>query len=831
MAQTAIDISSLLPWSEPREIPNLRRQVRSAPVTEAFWCLWRDRKTELKAAGISIGTWPKESKNFMASWWTPLGAGVEAEREASAELSRAAAPVGDFEPPCPEGLKYYPFQKAGIQFCVRKFSRGEGGVLIGDQPGLGKSCQAVGVMNCNPEIKRVLVFTKASLKNFWAREMKRWSVRKLEIGMASGQRWPATEIVIANYDIAAKWAKRMRMLDWDLVILDESQACFPYETQVETNLGRLTIGEIVEQKLPVFVLSCNLSSHNLQFQRVTTHIKLQRSNRIVTIRHERGKITCTEDHKIWTDRGYVAAATLSFFATDNFYGQLSRGTKLFMVRDNVYDPHTSEPQMEVSGQTQNFHLERSRVVSVEIHQPASIDSDRRSVGKDQFVYCLEVEKNHNFFADGILVANCKNPKAQRTKAIMGDKKAGLAPLRARYRLCCSGTPIENRPIELFTTLNFLDPARWRSYWGYAKRYCGMVSNGWGMDVSGASNLNELQIILRETGVLIRRLKAEVLRELPAKTRVVVELEGDEMGAALAQENAVSSRYAAELEQAQAGIELARALESDDAFKAAVKALAAAHNIPFTEMAKVRHQTALAKLPAAIEAIKEDLDEFSVKQVIFAHHSDVIAGLRSAFPGSVAITGETPAEDRQAIVDRFQSEPGCGPFFGSIRACGEGITLTAARLCSFIEIDWSPAKMEQASDRIHRIGQRDNVLIKHLVVRGSIDAWIIQTILAKQEIIEKALDTDPGEWATEPVLVARHEPIGKRKEIAEEALLMTTEQNLAIHAELKRLDEAGSGFSKVDAAIGRALAGLPVLTAKQAVLAKRLCLRQIGEIKL
>jgi SWI/SNF-related matrix-associated actin-dependent regulator 1 of chromatin subfamily A len=586
----------------------------------------------------------------MASWWTPLGAGVEAEREASAELSRAAAPVGDFEPPCPEGLKYYPFQKAGIQFCVRKFSRGEGGVLIGDQPGLGKSCQAVGVMNCNPEIKRVLVFTKASLKNFWAREMKRWSVRKLEIGMASGQRWPATEIVIANYDIAAKWAQRMRMLDWDLVILDESQAC-------------------------------------------------------------------------------------------------------------------------------------------------------------------------------------KNPKAQRTKAIMGDKKAGLAPLRARYRLCCSGTPIENRPIELFTTLNFLDPARWRSYWGYAKRYCGMVSNGWGMDVSGASNLNELQIILRETGVLIRRLKAEVLRELPAKTRVVVELEGDEMGAALAQENAVSSRYAAELEQAQAGIELARALESDDAFKAAVKALAAAHNIPFTEMAKVRHQTALAKLPAAIEAIKEDLDEFSVKQVIFAHHSDVIAGLRSAFPGSVAITGETPAEDRQAIVDRFQSEPGCGPFFGSIRACGEGITLTAARLCSFIEIDWSPAKMEQASDRIHRIGQRDNVLIKHLVVRGSIDAWIIQTILAKQEIIEKALDTDPGEWATEPVLVARHEPIGKRKEIAEEALLMTTEQNLAIHAELKRLDEAGSGFSKVDAAIGRALAGLPVLTAKQAVLAKRLCLRQIGEIKL
>jgi hypothetical protein len=78
-APAQIDIAALLPWSEPREVPHLGRQVRSAPATEAFWLVWRDHAPELKASGISVGHWPKESKEWTVSWWTAIGADVEGE--------------------------------------------------------------------------------------------------------------------------------------------------------------------------------------------------------------------------------------------------------------------------------------------------------------------------------------------------------------------------------------------------------------------------------------------------------------------------------------------------------------------------------------------------------------------------------------------------------------------------------------------------------------------------------------------------------------------------------------------------------------------------------
>lgn len=439
-------------------------------------------------------------------------------------------------------------------------------------------------------------------------------------------------------------------------------------------------------------------------------------------------------------------------------------------------------------------------------------------------------------------AAIKNRDAKRTMAIVGRRaqpRKGLAeipPIPARFRLCLSGTPMENRPEELWTTLYFLDPARWGSFWSYAKRYCGMINNGFGVDTSGATNLDELQRILRET-IMIRRRKADVLTELPPKTRIVVELDTDGLEDVIADEERTFNRFREDLESAQTRIELARASDNDEEFKAAVKGLASS-TVAFTEMARVRHTTAVAKVPQMIEAIREDLEEAG-KLIVFGHHRDVLQPIAAAFPGSVMITGETPAELRQGICDRFQTDPDCRLFVGSIRACGEGLTLTAAKLVVFAEEDWVPGKVSQAEDRAHRIGQRDNVLVKHYVLPGTIDARMIQTIVAKQEIIDKALDNDPGEWATEPALVPHHQPTGKRKEIAEEALLITEAQRLAIHAGLRMLagmcDGAQKidqmGFNRVDASIGHALAGLETLSPRQAALGKRICrkyVRQLGQ---
>lgn len=439
----------------------------------------------------------------------------------------------------------------------------------------------------------------------------------------------------------------------------------------------------------------------------------------------------------------------------------------------------------------------------------------------------------------------KNRSAQRTKALIGyypslkKQEAGekvIERVKARRRVALSGTPMEQRPEELWAILNFLDPKRWGSFYGYAKRFCGATSNGYGMETSGASNLPELQKILRET-CMVRRLKKDVLKELPPKTRMIVELDSDQD---TSNDEATWNKHQGTLEKAQVDLELARASEDNEAFKEAVKRIGQCTQIAFDEIARVRHDSAVSKLPAAIAMLQEEMDEFGVKILVFFHHRDVGQELKRWFPMGVLVTGETSLPDRDEAVSRFQNESNTGPFFGSIRACGEGLTLTAAHLVIFIEEDWVPSKTSQCEDRAHRIGQKDNVLVKHYVVRNTIDAKMLPAQLEKQKVIDAALDDEHAEIVYEPVLLPKHEPIGKRREIAEQALLITTVQNKAIHNGLKRLawmcDGAnkldGHGFSKIDAGVGHSLAAQSSLTPRQAALGRMLCRkykRQLGDL--
>jgi hypothetical protein len=176
---------------------------------------------------------------------------------------------------------------------------------------------------------------------------------------------------------------------------------------------------------------------------------------------------------------------------------------------------------------------------------------------------------------------------------------------------------------------------------------------------------------------------------------------------------------------------------------------------------------------------------------------------------VLITGATPPEDRQAICDKFQENPETGPFFGSIRACGEGLNLTAAVGVVFCEIDFVPSKMVQAADRCHRIGQKGNILVKYYIVPGTIDAQAMKIMMGKMEMIEAALDCAP---LPAPSI---------RREIAEDALLMTQAEIAQIYAELKAAEFTGNS---VDARIGHSLAQCPTLTAKQAVIGKKLLIK-------
>jgi SNF2 family DNA or RNA helicase len=422
----------------------------------------------------------------------------------------------------------------------------------------------------------------------------------------------------------------------------------------------------------------------------------------------------------------------------------------------------------------------------------------------------------------------KNPKAQRTAVLLGkwdkDPAKRVEPIKARRRVFLSGTPMINRPIELWPILHAIDP------WGlgknkmrFALRYCDAHQGGYGWDFTGASNLGELQTKLRAS-VMVRRLKTDVLKELPAKRRQVIPLQPQDAAtrALIERENAITRR----VEAARKALE-ASANPAD--YERAVAMLQEAEKVAFTEMAAVRHDVAVAKLPQVIEHVADTLENVD-KLIVFAHHLDVLAGLKDAFgAAAVVLTGETPLPARQAAVDAFQTDPEIKVFVASIKAAGVGITLTAASTVVFAELDWTPGGMSQAEDRAHRIGQQNSVLVQHLVLDGSFDQRMAETIVEKQAVLDAGLD-NPVTVPAPVALKAPERPPGSPMVISSDDL--TGQQIQAVHDALRilsaRCDGAfsldGQGFNRMDTAFGHDLAGRSSLSQKQAKCGQRMVVK-------
>jgi hypothetical protein len=265
------------------------------------------------------------------------------------------------------------------------------------------------------------------------------------------------------------------------------------------------------------------------------------------------------------------------------------------------------------------------------------------------------------------------------------------------------------------------------------------------------------------------------------------------------------------------------------------------------MSALRHATAVAKIPLIIEHLHEAI-EASGKVVFFAHHRDVIDAVAEEFgSAAVTLTGSTSVTARQAAQDRFQTDPSCKLFIGNILAAGEGITLHASAHVVFGELDWRPGKVSQAEDRTHRIGQVGSVLVQHLVFDGSLDATMAHTIVAKQEVIDGALDVgaaaveavdlDFGPLVPETGTQEAQEARPARRDAPLAPL--STEQVEAVRQALSLIagmdpDRArelnGVGFNRYDGVIGHNLVAQPHWTPKQAHLARRIAWkyhRQVG----
>lgn len=385
-------------------------------------------------------------------------------------------------------------------------------------------------------------------------------------------------------------------------------------------------------------------------------------------------------------------------------------------------------------QEKNIGTRISRVVSVEVYQPASNGRAGFSSQQNQFVYCLSVKHNENFFANNILVSNCKGKSSKRSQTMMEIVKALGDDI---YLLGLTGTPIVNRPNELVMQLKILNRLDvFGGEWHFKINHCGMFKGRFGWNDSGATRLDELNRILRSEGIMIRRLKEDVLTELPPKRFQVIELEGYE--SLVEKEELAALEFEALKTELRMKAEHAKGNRED--YQKVIKELRELETVSFTEIARIRRELAIAKLPVVVEHCRNFLESSDEKLVIFAHHKKVIEELQAALKdyAVVTVTGETPVARRQTLVESFQRNKGVRVFLGST-AAKEGITLTAASTVVFAELFWSPSDIEQFADRCCRIGQKNSVLVQFFVATDSIDARIAKTFVHKEGIIEKGIN--------------------------------------------------------------------------------------------
>lgn len=309
---------------------------------------------------------------------------------------------------------------------------------------------------------------------------------------------------------------------------------------------------------------------------------------------------------------------------------------------------------------------------------------------------------------------CKNRQAKRTKAckILAHRSQNVVGL--------SGTPITNGPVEFFPILNMIAPDKFPSFTDYAFRFCNPKPGfGGHWDFRGASNLEELHELVAP--YIIRRLKSEVLPDLPPVTRTVIPIKID------------LREY---MRAKQHFVEWLLETEGGEAVKRADKAQV------LVQMGKLKRLAGVGKLPAVIEWVRDWLeDRPGEKLVIFGIHKSVITMLEMSFPKiSVSVTGDVGLKARQQAVDRFQSDPSCLLFFGNIKAAGEGLTLVESSTTATVELDWVPASHDQAEARVARIGQKSkHVDAFYFIAKGTIEEkiWDIQN--AKRGVVGRILD--------------------------------------------------------------------------------------------
>ncbi|XP_038939587.1 SWI/SNF-related matrix-associated actin-dependent regulator of chromatin subfamily A-like protein 1 isoform X3 [Rattus norvegicus] len=301
----------------------------------------------------------------------------------------------------------------------------------------------------------------------------------------------------------------------------------------------------------------------------------------------------------------------------------------------------------------------------------------------------------------------KNIKTARCRAAVPILKV------AKRVILLSGTPAMSRPAELYTQIIAVKPTFFPQFHAFGLRYCDAKRLPWGWDYSGSSNLGELKLLLEEA-VMLRRLKSDVLSQLPAKQRKMV----------VVNPGRISTRAKAALDAA------AKEMTKDKTKQQQKEALLVFFN-----------RTAEAKIPCVIEYILDLLESGREKFLVFAHHKVLLDAIAKELERKnvqhIRIDGSTPSADREDLCQQFQLSKGHTVAVLSITAANMGLTFSSADLVVFAELFWNPGVLIQAEDRVHRIGQTNSVGIHYLVAKGTADDYLWPLIQEKIKVLGEA----------------------------------------------------------------------------------------------
>ncbi|MEA3359746.1 MAG: DEAD/DEAH box helicase [Thermodesulfobacteriota bacterium] len=316
-------------------------------------------------------------------------------------------------------------------------------------------------------------------------------------------------------------------------------------------------------------------------------------------------------------------------------------------------------------------------------------------------------------------------EAQAIKNVFTKRSQAAMKLQAKFRLLTTGTPIENHLGELWNLFHFINPGLLSSLESFNKNFAVPIEK-----YKDRQSRRHLQKLIQP--FILRRMKSQVLEELPARTeiRLTVELSMEEMAfyEALRQQAAAQL---SELEEKPIGKKYLKILAE------IMKLRRACCNSVLVNEEIVLPSSKMAMFGEVLQELLENKHKALVFSQFVGHLSLIRSYLDEQNIHYQYLDGSTPVKQRKIAVDSFQAGKG-DVFLISLKAGGLGLNLTAADYVIHMDPWWNPAVEDQASDRAHRIGQQRPVTIYRLVAKDTIEEKIAEMHNRKRDLAESLL---------------------------------------------------------------------------------------------